>query len=120
VNAHPENGGQTAYQCWAHTVAGVLTWPLQLLETQCRLGLEIAEAAVRIPGGPQTGPDAGPRVADELRRLEGLAVERAQKGLAPPREIYRAPYRDRVDWSRLPEWARPIDPEVFQDCGHEG
>jgi hypothetical protein len=105
-------------------LTGALTWPLQLLQTQCEVGLEIAEVALRIPGGPGAGPGgraaAGPPVTDEFRKLEALAVERARRGLPPPRELYRAPYRDRVDWSRLPEWARPVDPEVFEGCGHEG
>jgi hypothetical protein len=55
-----------------------------------------------------------------VRRLEGLAAERLERGLAPPKEIYDAPYRDLIDWSRFPDWARPSDPELFQGCVHEG
>lgn len=53
-------------------------------------------------------------------QLEKRAVERLRQGLAPPREIYQLPYRDRLDWSELPDWARPSDPELFEGCGHEG
>jgi hypothetical protein len=123
VNALQEKDSQTVYGSWAQAMAGVLSWPLQLLETQCEVGLEIVEAALRIPGAPQADPaePAGAAAAsDEFHRLEALALERARRGLALPRELYQVPYRDRVDWSRLPGWARPIDPEVFQGCGHEG
>jgi hypothetical protein len=50
--------------------------------------------------------------------LVELAMERIEKGLAPPQEIYRVQIRRRIDWSQFPEWARPVDPEMF-DC-HEG
>jgi hypothetical protein len=54
---------------------------------------------------------------EELIRL---AEERMRNGLAPPREVYRSPCRDRIDWSRFPDWARPSDPELFEGSGHEG
>ena len=28
--------------------------------------------------------------------------------------------RHKIDWSRLPEWALPLDPDVFEGCSHEG
>ena len=37
-----------------------------------------------------------------------------------PREVYQAPYRNLIDWSRFPDWARPSDPEMFEGSGHEG
>ncbi len=46
--------------------------------------------------------------------------ERVSRGLAPPREIYQVQNRGKVDWSKVPEWARPIDPDMFEGCGHEG
>jgi len=52
--------------------------------------------------------------------LVKLAVERIGKGLAPPREIYQTPYRNQIDWSRFPDWARPTDPEMFEGSSHEG
>jgi hypothetical protein len=58
--------------------------------------------------------------ADPLPALEALALERVNKGLSLPREIYEVPNRDRVDWYKFPEWARPTDPELFTDSGHEG
>ena len=51
-----------------------------------------------------------------MRRVD----ERISRGLAPPREIYQVQNRDKVDWSRVPEWARPVDPDMFEGCGHEG
>jgi hypothetical protein len=52
--------------------------------------------------------------------LEMRARKRTQQGLAPPREIYDIGNRDLVDWSTLPEWARPSDPDMFEGCVHEG
>lgn len=71
-----------------------------------------------------TTPPCG--VADttfDPRRLESLkqnAFERVRMGLPPPKEIYDLPYRDRIDWAEFPPWARPSDPELFEECGHEG
>jgi hypothetical protein len=49
-----------------------------------------------------------------------VAKERLSKGLAPPREIYDVQNRDRIDWGNVPDWARSIDPELFEGCAHEG
>jgi hypothetical protein len=124
VNTLQEKENQTVYRCWSQTVAGVLACEWKLFETQYQVGLKIVEAALRIPGGWGASPGerggAAPQTTDEFQRLESLAFERTRSGLAPPREIYEVPYRDRLDWSKFPEWARPIDPELFQDSGHEG
>jgi hypothetical protein len=52
--------------------------------------------------------------------LEERARRRTLLGLAPPREIYDTHIRNRVDWSTLPVWARPSDPDLFEGCVHEG
>jgi hypothetical protein len=49
-----------------------------------------------------------------------LAEKRMRLGFAPPPEIYRIENRRRIDWFRYPAWARPVDPEVFEGCCHEG
>ena len=49
-----------------------------------------------------------------------LAEQRISQGLAPPREVYRVENRQRIDWLKFPGWARPVDPEVFVGCCHEG
>ncbi len=59
----------------------------------------------------------GPQSHDELVK-EALA--RVQRGLAAPREIYDVQHRNRIDWSKFPSWARPIDPSLFDGCCHEG
>lgn len=60
--------------------------------------------------------------ADTLRgdALIKLAEERVRQGFAPPPRIYQIEYRRRIDWSRFPTWAQPVDPEVFDGCCHEG
>ena len=59
-------------------------------------------------------------VEEEFRKLERWAIERVGRGLAPPAKIYDAPYRERIDWTRFPDWARPSDPEMFNGNPHEG
>jgi hypothetical protein len=81
-----------------------------LLDVQFQAGLELVAAL---------SPGAAP-AAEELKDLERRATERVSKGLPPPKEIYNVHNRSRIDWSKFPEWARPVDPEVFEGCGHEG
>ncbi len=52
--------------------------------------------------------------------LVALAAARIRQGLAPPREIYLVQNRSAIDWSQFPAWARPVDPEIFDGCCHEG
>jgi hypothetical protein len=69
----------------------------------------------RVPyHGPPTEPD------NSLPALIRIATERVRKGLAPPAEIYEIRHRVRIDWTACPEWARPVDPEAFDGCCHEG
>ncbi len=42
------------------------------------------------------------------------------QGFAPPREVYLVQNRTHIDWSRFPTWARPVNPEMFDGCCHEG
>lgn len=49
-----------------------------------------------------------------------LAEQRIGQGLAPPPDIYRVEYRGRIDWLQFPDWARPVDPQLFDGCCHEG
>jgi hypothetical protein len=49
-----------------------------------------------------------------------LAEQRIRQGLAPPPEVYRIEHRRRIDWLKFPGWARPVDPELFDGCCHEG
>jgi hypothetical protein len=57
---------------------------------------------------------------NDFEKLESLAFQRAQQGLALPREVYALPFRNWLDWSRFPAWAWPADPDLFNECGHEG
>jgi hypothetical protein len=93
---------------WACLDAGLRTMD-QLLSTA---------AEPPAPAGEATVPAAEGH--GELGALEGYALDRARKGLPPPRELYDVKYRDRIDWLRFPAWARPSDPEVYTGCGHEG
>ena len=57
---------------------------------------------------------------DKACGLIELTEERLSQGLTPPAEIYRVEYRRLIDWSKMPTWARPMDPELFAGCCHEG
>lgn len=94
-------------QSWSRTVTSLAWGQWFLLDTGLRAAETVLGAA---SAGPRGDPD----------KLIEHARERLRKGLAPPPEIYRAPYRDRIDWAQFPDWARPSDPELFGECPHEG
>ena len=52
--------------------------------------------------------------------LQERVVERLNQGLAPPAEAYHVHNRSKIDWTQVPEWAQPGDPDLFEGCGHEG
>jgi hypothetical protein len=52
--------------------------------------------------------------------LAEFAAVRMRQGFTPPAEVYQVQYRSCINWSDFPEWARPIDPEAFDGCCHEG
>jgi hypothetical protein len=60
------------------------------------------------------------RPADAQDSLETRMRDRLSKGLAPPSEIYDVRNRERIDWSKVPDWAKATDPEAFEGCVHEG
>jgi hypothetical protein len=115
---------QMAYRSWSQSMTDLLTWQWRLFEIPYQASLKMAEAALRISGKSKpTSGDRSNAVASrthDVHALEAQALECARCGRALPREVYRVPYRDRIDWSRFPGWARPIDPEVFEGSGHEG
>jgi hypothetical protein len=130
-----ESGIQTVYKHWWDAASMLLAYQWKLFEVQYQVGLKFMEAA--LGGRTNPDPDAGSRglsstslspgipstsdeVASEAKKFERLAFERVSKGLSPPREVYQAPYRSRIDWTRFPDWARPSDPELFEGSGHEG
>jgi len=122
--SNPQAESRIEFPSWSQTVARMLTWQLNLLETQYRVGFDVVKASLAILGGSKGA--AAERLApaqqpkDDFQKLEARAFERVQKGLAPPKEIYSVPYRNRVDWAKFPSWARPIDPEIFEGAAHEG
>jgi hypothetical protein len=96
-----------------------------LFDFQLRAGITFRDAVLAAARGLKTGPGQAGRPAQAqaargIGALEQQARERARRGLPPPREIYDVHNRNRVDWSTLPEWARPSDPELFEGCSHEG
>jgi hypothetical protein len=101
---------QDVCEYWSLAVTRLLWNQWKLLDAQYAAGIELLDT---VAGGP-----AGAALAKQT--LEQYALERVRKGLSPPREIYEVHNRSRIDWSRFPDWARPIDPEVFEGCGHEG
>ena len=101
-----------------------VTGMLARLKELCRSSER--EAGKAVAPGAAVGRAAGPEQADHAAAAhladspEERARERTRQGLAPPREIYDIRNRNRVDWSTLPEWAMPPDPELFEGCAHEG
>jgi hypothetical protein len=112
---------RSVYQSLSRGLARVAAWQWRLLDAQYQAGLELVAA---LSPGAVPVEERGPRPpaprAEELKDLERRAAERVSKGLPPPKEIYDVHNRSRIDWSKFPEWARPVDPEVFEGCSHEG
>jgi hypothetical protein len=113
---------EMVYKHWLNAAATLLAYQWKLLETWYQVGPAIVEAALGTSAttAKPTQEIAGPSPALELEKLENLAFERVSKGLAPPREIYQVPYRNKIDWGRFPDWAKPSDPELFEGSSHEG
>jgi hypothetical protein len=72
---------------------------------------------IEAPADAAKSPPEAEAVAGDL---EKRTWERLQKGFAPPREIHDVRNRGRIDWTRVPDWARAVDPELFTGCSHEG
>lgn len=96
----------------------------KLVEAQSRFGLALWSAMlgrsepVPSSNSPQDGvPQPGSKNPPD--NLAKAAAERLKEGLAPPREIYDVRNRGRIDWSTVPDWAKPVDPEMFEGS-HEG
>jgi hypothetical protein len=127
MTALPESAIQTVTKHWMSAATTLLACQWQLYEAQFQAGLKIIGAALGTPSkraehvpAADSLPLVGQAGEGEVQRLERLAAERISQGLAPPREVYLAPYRDQIDWGQFPLWARPTDPEVFAGSGHEG
>jgi hypothetical protein len=89
---------------------------LNWIDTQFRLGVN----ALHGLGAKAAKDDATQSTPEPFQSLKSRALERMHKGLPPPREVYDAQNRSRIDWSASPDWARPADPELFEGCSHEG
>jgi hypothetical protein len=117
-----EMSGQTLYQRWSSAAASLVACQWKLFDAHYRVGLSLVKAVLDPPARETVSaadvPASGSE--EELRRLQELSVERVRQGLAPPPKVYRAPYRGRIDWLAFPDWVRPSDPDLFEDCGHEG
>jgi hypothetical protein len=107
MNEHVSATAQAFGQSWPRTVTSLVWGQWLLLDTGLRAAETVLGAASAVTRG---GPD----------KLIERAKARVSMGLAPPPEIYRTPYRDRIDWGQFPDWARPSDPELFSECPHEG
>jgi hypothetical protein len=97
-------------ESWSRAVTSMMWNQWKLLDAHYAASIELLDAVRDRPAATDA----------KLASLEHEAAERVRKGLPPPREVYEVQNRDRIDWSRFPDWARPIDPEVFEGCGHEG
>jgi hypothetical protein len=99
---------------------GLLRGQWACLDAGFRTADKLLEAAAEPPAGVDVRARPGAEAVGGLEALVGRALERARKGLPPPRVLYDVKYREQIDWLRFPAWARPSDPEVYTGCGHEG
>lgn len=105
---------------WSHWVHDLLGYQWKLWRVQCQIGIGIMESVLTSTPGESVVREESDADVAKLHELERLAGERARRGLPPPREIYDTPYRERINWAAFPAWARPTDPELFEECSHEG
>ncbi len=98
-------------QFWSRAVTSLVWGQWLMLETGFQAMQTILATAAPVVGSKPAIGTAG---------LLELAQARMKKGLPPPREVYLAPYRDEIDWTKFPDWARPSDPDMFEGCSHEG
>jgi hypothetical protein len=117
-------GSPGLFQWWSRTLAGVVRNHWELLDAQYQVGIGVLKAfrggsPVQEPEFEQVKEVTMPGTSDEKATLERRSLERLRQGLAPPREVYEVQNRGRFDWSSLPDWARPSDPELYEGA-HEG
>jgi hypothetical protein len=117
MTAPPKFDIEWVYKGWVNAATTLLAYQWKLFDAQYETGLKMMEAALGVD--PPDKPANEPPPMDVVQ-LQRRAVECISQGLAPPKEIYQAPFRGRIDWGKLPEWARPSDPELFDGRGHEG
>jgi hypothetical protein len=108
-------------QYWLQTVTSMVWSQWKAVGASLRAAQTVLTSAALAPPA-EVGParPSSASVADAAEEMISRARDRTRKGLAPPRELYQAPYRDRIDWGQFPEWARPSDPDLFEGSTHEG
>jgi hypothetical protein len=104
------------YLLWAQAVDDAVRRHLAWVDAQYRVGVGVLTAL----RGKSAKRMAASAQSDTPQTLEERAIARMHRGLPPPREVYDVQNRARVDWTSAPDWARPVDPELFEGCGHEG
>jgi hypothetical protein len=108
------------YQRLRQALHDVIWNQWRYMASQCQLGTRVWDALLAGPVSVEKAEPAAPPGPDAPGTLEDETRQRLSKGLAPPREIYDVRNRERIDWSKVPDWARAPDPEVFEGCAHEG
>jgi hypothetical protein len=109
---------------WSAALSCVVHGQFALLDAQFRGAVRVLEILrgrppadeARARHGAEAAALAPSAHADDLSRQ---AAERLRHGFAPPRNIYDVQNRARIDWTQVPDWARPSDPELFGGP-HEG
>jgi hypothetical protein len=118
----PESRG--LYSHWFQVMRSMALGNWRLLNTQYQVSLDLLKALTESrEKEPETGrapPAMTSKAPGGIAELESLALERVRKGFPPPAEVYQVQNRNRIDWSRFPEWAWPTDPELFTGTAHEG
>jgi hypothetical protein len=104
------------HQSWSRAVTSLVWGQWLMLDMGFQAMQRVLGTATSVAGAPATGGTSGNGGTSDLL---SRAVARMKEGLPPPREIYLAPYRNQIDWTKYPDWARPSDPDLFES-GHEG
>jgi len=123
----------SSYQSMSRAFTDVMLNQWRWLFTPCQFGIgmmddfmvgsrrSVAASYTRQATAPEANMEEAPLPEKESppETLEQVAMKRLNSGYAPPREIYDVRNRDQIDWSKVPDWAKPVDPELFEGA-HEG
>jgi hypothetical protein len=128
------------YQSVSRTIRDAMWNQWQWMSTPYQLGVDMIDDFLVRAGRPDVAADSPelpapktealkteapkterpePEQASPPEPLEQVAMKRMSGGYAPPREIYDVRNRGRINWADVPDWAKAVDPEIFEGA-HEG
>ena len=109
---------------WGQTLSALFRCYGVVLDAQLAIAQQTLQATADAVGAgtavAASGEETHSKAGDSVAAIAEAVERRVGAGLSPPPEAHLVPYRNKIDWSRYPDWARPADPDMFDGSGHEG